>query len=307
MRVPIYASDLLPQASFQKLSKCIQNRWPGQSPITFSLARETLSRGLGYADYSEVRHLSLTCPPASPPSESDVCAGIAAALSLLLKSSADSSVKPGELESFVKTLPYKALKTFKALRKGSPQVTLLPTKASTKIDVAQGSICPVNATCPERPLPCYQAPTLTEIQRKSLISTWRQVNLEYLEAIRTIVERSENLRDQSIFAMLKSGLRTGIILSTKISDNTFGGGACTQVTYEFESTKPWPLTFKGNAGVVERYIASASLSVGDYLFPSKYDPKQPMSESELLQALQSWTKEAQISPPDWTVLRQRAK
>ncbi len=50
MRVPVYPEDLLPQAAFKRLAKLIQKRWPGQSPVQLSFARETLSKGLGYAN-----------------------------------------------------------------------------------------------------------------------------------------------------------------------------------------------------------------------------------------------------------------
>ncbi|WP_230385583.1 hypothetical protein [Pseudomonas putida] len=62
MRVPVYPEDLLPQAAFKKLAKSIQKRWPGNSPVQLTLARETLSKGLGYANYHDLSKKSVICP-----------------------------------------------------------------------------------------------------------------------------------------------------------------------------------------------------------------------------------------------------
>ena len=62
MRVPVYPEDLLPQAAFKRLAKLIQKRWPGQSPVQLSFARETLSKGLGYANYHALMKESVNWP-----------------------------------------------------------------------------------------------------------------------------------------------------------------------------------------------------------------------------------------------------
>jgi len=62
MRVPVYPEDLLPQAAVKRLAKLIQKRWPGQSPVQLSFARETLSKGLGYANYHDLMKKSVIWP-----------------------------------------------------------------------------------------------------------------------------------------------------------------------------------------------------------------------------------------------------
>ena len=63
MRVPVYPEDLLPQAAFKRLAKIIQKRWPGQSPVQLSFARETLSKGLGYANWTSPMKDRTPFPP----------------------------------------------------------------------------------------------------------------------------------------------------------------------------------------------------------------------------------------------------
>ncbi|MBJ9976928.1 hypothetical protein IAE35_10645 [Pseudomonas sp. S75] len=114
MRVPIFSQDLLPQGAFRKLSKSIQNRWPGRSPIKLSLASEILSKALGYADYHALKNAPTDRSlDTGTPAETDVRAGIAAAISQALALANDSSVPSNVLERYVETLPLKALTAFK--------------------------------------------------------------------------------------------------------------------------------------------------------------------------------------------------
>ena len=85
MRVPVYPEDLPPQAAFKKLARSIQKRWPGNSPVQLALARETLSKGLGYANYHDLSKESVICPwDAETPALSAVHTQIAAAISSVL-------------------------------------------------------------------------------------------------------------------------------------------------------------------------------------------------------------------------------
>lgn len=138
MRVPIYPEDLLPQGAFRKLSKSIQNRWPGRSPIQLSLASEILSKALGYADYHALRNSPINCSlDTGIPAEIDVLAGIAAAISQALALANDSSLPNDVLERYVETLPLKALKAFKTTTTqsthsgASTHPTLEPIKIGT--------------------------------------------------------------------------------------------------------------------------------------------------------------------------------
>jgi len=288
MRVPIYPDDLLPQAAFKKLAKSIQNRWLGQAPIQLSRARDILSRGLGYADYSELRHFSLTSSLEAPtPSESAVRTRIAAALISALESTNDRSVTHSTLEVFVEALPLKALTTFKMAASG---VTPSVSSKRTKLDLTKGHVSPVNLTCPEKPLPTYTASMIRVRKSKPPESPLKTISQDEVDAIKRAVERSGNLRDLSIFSMLEWGLRGHAFLGTKVSQ--IGNIAPLPLNVMIiQSKSP---TLVGTADVIGRYIASENLSPGDYLFPSKSDPKKPMSSRELLQIFRSWEKDAPL-------------
>jgi len=191
------------------------------------------------------------------------------------------------LEVFVEALPLKALTTFKMATSGvSPSVS----SKRTKLDLTKGHVSPVNLTCPEKTLPTYTAPMIRVRKSKPLESPLKTISQDEVDAIKRAVERSGNLRDQSIFSMLESGLRGHVFLRTKVS--------------QIGNIDPMPLnvmiiqskspTLVGKADVIGRYIASENLSPEDYLFPSKSDPKKPMSSRELLQIFRSWEKDAPL-------------
>ena len=295
MRVPIYPEDLLPQAAFKRLAKNIQKRWPGQSAITLSVARETLSVGLGYAGYSQVRHLSLTCSlEAPPPSEADVYVSIASAVSALLKSAADSSVQPSATESFVKTLPLKTLSTFKVAKGGEAQS--LNSKAA-KVAITQDQPRSMNVRIPERVPSTSVAATIRVKKTKSLESTLRSISDDEINGMRRVVEHSANLRDQCIFAMLESGIRGHVFLGAKVSEVKDLAVESPLTTMVMKSGLP---LFANQAQVFKRYVSYRNLSPDDYLFPSSRDPKRPMSSRELLMIFRSWEEKAQLPPAQRT-------
>lgn len=295
MRVPIYPDDLLPQAAFKKLAKNIQKRWPGQSDIRLSRAREALSVGLGYDDYSQVRYLSLTCSPeAQAPSKTDVYGSIVSALSSLLESEADSSVQPSTLESFVRTLPFNALSTFKVAKGG--EARWLDPKA-VKIDITQDQPSPVNVRVPERVPSTSVAAGIRVKKTKSLVSPLRSMSKDEVDGIRRVVEDSFNLRDQCIFAMLESGIRGHEFLAARVSEVTDLAIESPFTVVVIKSGLP---LFAKRGEVFKQYIRSQHLSPGDYLFPSKLDPKHPMSSRELLLIFRSWEEKAQLPPAQRT-------
>lgn len=291
MRVPIHPDDFLPQAAFKKLARSIQKRWPGQSAIQLSVARETLSRGLGYANYSEARLISQTSPfEASTSSETAARAGIATALASALRSANDQSVTHSALEIFVETLPVNALTAFKMKASGTePLVIFKPVQ----LDPTLGRVCPVNHTLPATTIP---APA-DLVTRREMPKPFRRpenlVNQNEVEALRQAVERSGSLRDQSLFSLLESGLRADATLSTQVPH--FSSLESSTHHVEIPSRKSRPVVAR--ADTIGKYIDSAGLAPGDYLFPSKNDSETPMSPHELLQVFRSWEKDAQLASP----------
>lgn len=291
MRVPIHPDDFFPQAALKKLARSIQKRWPGQSAIQLSFARETLSRGLGYTSYRKARLVSLTSPlEASTSSESVVRAGIAAALASALKSANDHSVTQSALEIFVETLPLKALTAFKlAASSATPSVIF----KRTKLDPTQSQVSPVNLTCPAKTIPTYTAPVMRVEKSTPFERPERSISQEEIDALRKAVERSGSLRDQSIFLLLESGLRGNVILSTQVPHVSNVETGPHQFTILNSKSRPVAAT----ADTIGKHIDSAGLAPGDYLLPSKNDPATPISAHELLQIFRSWEKDAQLPPP----------
>ncbi|POA28210.1 MULTISPECIES: tyrosine-type recombinase/integrase [unclassified Pseudomonas] len=280
MRVPIYPADLLPKAAFKKLTKCVQKRWPGQSPVPLSLARETISRGLGYDDYHDVMQSSTICPPGAPaPSESDVHSRISAAVINVLKLTDNNSVKPSELKSFVTSLPLKALSTYKV---NYPREEHQLTNRNANIDPEES-----------RDLPSKKLGIDLQLRKsRSLASPVQPLSRGEIEAIRRVVKRSGHLRDQSLLAMFESGLRAHSILGAKVSSVE----TIASTPHLVVASKGKPPVLIEQVEVLRRYMAAENLSLDDYLFPSMKDPKQPMSEVELARVFSSWEKEARLPP-----------
>ncbi|WP_256679425.1 hypothetical protein [Pseudomonas sp. Fl4BN1] len=213
MRVPVYPEDLLPQAAFKKLAKSIQKLWLGHSPVQLSLAQETLSRGLGYANHHDLIKESVIWPrDAETPALNAVHTQIAAATSSVLALSNDTSVPRSVLHPFVETLPLKALSTFKGDASRGVEVTKSPMP-----DFNQTEICPVNTTAPESEVPCYTCPPIThKPSRLHAIPLGLDV-FTHSDAIKQTVENSGSLRDRSLFTLLESGFRGRVILGAKVS------------------------------------------------------------------------------------------
>lgn len=106
-----------------------------------------------------------------------------------------------------------------------------------------------------------------------------------------MVEESGSLRDQTLFSMLETGLRAHVILNTQVHVRNFEPNPH---HFTILNSKSRPVA--APADTIAKYIDSAGLAPGDYLFPSKNDPAKPMSARELSQIIRSWNKGAQIPP-----------
>ena len=290
MRVAVYPEDLLPQAAFKKLAKIIQKRWPGQSPVQLSFARETLSKGLGCANYDDLMKESVIWPrDAETPALSATHTQLAAEISSVLALANDTSVPRSVLDPFVETLPLKTLSTFKGASSRGVDVTKIPMP-----DLDQTEICPVNTTAPESEVPRYTCRPITHKPSKlQAISLGLDV-FTHSDAIKRIVENSGSLRDRSLFALLEAGLRGHVILGAKVSQVVSletQMPSSKEISIEITKAKP-PLPL-ANTAVIEKYIREENLSADDYLFPND-DRKQPMSTSQLLRIFQAWEREAQL-------------
>lgn len=292
MRVPVYPEDLLPQAAFKKLARSIQKRWPGNSPVQLALARETLSKGLGYANYHDLSKESVICPwDAETPALSAVHTQIAAAISSVLALANDTSVPRSLLDPFVEALPLKALSTFKgaASRGVGVEVTKSPMP-----DFNQTEICPVNTTAPKSEVPSYTCPPIMHKRSRLHASPLGLDVFIHSDAIKQMVENSGSLRDRSLFALLETGLRGDAILGAKVSQvvslDTYMPSS-KEMSIELTKAKP-PLPL-GYTAVIEKYISAENLSADDYLFPGN-DRTQPMSTAQLLRIYRSWERQAQL-------------
>ncbi|WP_409319935.1 tyrosine-type recombinase/integrase [Pseudomonas putida] len=290
MRVPVYPEDLLPQAAFKRLAKIIQKRWLGQSPVQLSFARETLSRGLGYANYHDLMKKSVIwLRDAETPALSTTQTQLAAEIFSVLALANDTSVPRSVLDPFVETLPLKALSTFKGAASRGVEVTKSPVP-----DLDQTGICPVNTNAPESEVPCYTCPSVTHKPSRLNAFPLGLDVFTHSDAIKQVVEKSGSLRDRSLFALLETGLRGHVILGTKVSQVVSLKSympSSKEVSIEISKAKPpRPLA---TTAVIERYISEENLSADDFLFPGD-DRKQPMSTSQLLQIFQSWERQTQL-------------
>ena len=290
MRVPVYPEDLLPQAAFKRLAKLTQKRWPGQSPVQLSFARETLSKGLGYANYHDLMKESVIWPrDAETPALSTTHTQLAAEFFSVLALADDTSVPRSVLDPFVETLPLNALSTFKGAASRGVEVAQSPMP-----DFNQTEICPVNTTAPKSEVPSYTCPPIKHKRSRLHASPLGLDVFIHSDAIKQMVENSGSLRDRSLFALLETGLRRDAILGAKVSQvvslDTYMPSS-KEMSIEITKAKP-PLPL-GNTAVIEKYISAENLSADDYLFPGN-DRTQPMSTAQLLRIYRSWERQAQL-------------
>lgn len=278
MRIPIYSEDLHPQSGFKRIAKRVQKLWPGQNPISLSFARELLSKWLGYSDYHDVvqSSKSSSIKPLSP-SESEVRTAIASAMLTTLSSSHEPTIAARTLRVFAEALPLQALVSFKHLQ---PQPS-----SDTRI------IGPFNVTAAQslrHTEAKSDAPPLKPGIKKAprLVSPRRTFSPHELEAVRRVVQASGNLRDQSLFALIETGLRSHMFLSAKANLEKLDDsnpGFLILIDKQRHTVVPQ------NTNVLERYIRSEKLKTDGYLFPSSKAPNEPMSAREFSEIVKGWT------------------
>lgn len=129
-----------------------------------------------------------------------------------------------------------------------------------------------------------------ELRNKSSLNS---MNKDEVKCIRKVVDDSANLRDQSLFAMLVSGLQ----------EHSFLGAKASEIKDIATRNRLKAVTIKGGlplagdeVGILERYVGAEKLSPDDYVFPSEHDSKRPMSSRELLRIFKSWEEKAQLPP-----------
>jgi len=291
MRIPIYSEDLLTRGGFKRIAKKLQRQWPGQSSIKLWFAREILSKGMGYRDYHDVLMSSKTCQlGAIAPTEGQVRAGIISAMSNALRSDNNITIELEELQHFVETLPLYSLLAFKDQSGARPFDNTLTTPLQLCSD-DQKKIAAADQDAHQ----LRQAAPVTYIKkRKSVDAHVNMISQEAIQAIREILERSGSLRDQSLYVMMQTGLRSQVILSTKARfEPALNDRGIIQ-------TLKAPVLISQGAEVIGRYIEAEKLKSDDYLFPSDSDPKRPMTSQELGKVFASWILKAQLAGGKFT-------
>jgi integrase len=128
------------------------------------------------------------------------------------------------------------------------------------------------------------------LRKKSSVNLMSE---DEVKCIGKVVNDSANLRDQSLFAMLVSGLQEHIFLGAKASEIE---DIATRNRLKAVTIKGGLPLYGDEAGILERYVGAEKLSPNDYLFPSEHDPERPMSSRELLRIFKSWEDKAQLPP-----------
>lgn len=124
-------------------------------------------------------------------------------------------------------------------------------------------------------------------------SSLNLISEDEVRCMRKVVDDSANLRDQSLFAMLISGLESHRFLGAKASEIK---DIATRNRFKAVTIKGGLPLAGDEAGILERYVEALKLSPDDYLFPSEHDPKRPLSSGELLRIFKSWEAKAQLPP-----------
>ncbi|WP_448632253.1 MULTISPECIES: hypothetical protein [Pseudomonas fluorescens group] len=128
------------------------------------------------------------------------------------------------------------------------------------------------------------------LRNKSSLNLMREDEVKHM---RKVVDDSANLRDQSLFEMLASGLSSHLFLGAKVSEIK---DIATRNRLKAVTIKGGLPLAGDKAGILERYVRAEKLSPDDYLFPSANDPRRPLSSRELLRIFKSWEAKAQLPP-----------
>ncbi|KPW47379.1 hypothetical protein ALO95_200362 [Pseudomonas syringae pv. antirrhini] len=183
MRVPVYPRDLIRNRGFKSLSKQLQERWFGSTPISLADAQKALARGLGYQNFHDLSETSKVCQPDEPvPLEADVRKAIRSAIKGSLQPEAWLSTDQQKLEQLVTDLPLTNLVAFKRVQ-ASPDAG-----HSTLLKVVR-----------------RDQPGLTK---------------EHVWKLENLLAKSDNLRDRALFACMLGALRRSELLSARMRGGT---------------------------------------------------------------------------------------
>ncbi|WP_439865726.1 tyrosine-type recombinase/integrase [Pseudomonas syringae] len=282
MRVPLYPDDLLPKNGFKRLAKRFQRDWPGLSPIGLSQSREVLAKALGYRDYHDARLSAASgSSQAEAPDVVEARNQIAASLSQAPGQDGQSSLTVAGFQPFVQSLPLDLLKAFSHLHPSQP----LPATSSDAQSTLGGDQHAPSSSIPASP----GSPSTTAMPLKAETNR-RLMTTEELDAIRAVVARSGDLRDQLILEMMLTGLRI-----TEIRGSVINAGSEIVTPSlkgpegEFVITLDRSLT-----GTLPAYVQKKGLKPGDLLFPSKRDVKSPEPATSFAKRFRKWASHAEV-------------
>lgn len=291
MRMPIYPADLADNRGFKRIAKKIKRNWPSSTSLKLSAAFEILSRGLGYRNFNDVVMSSKSFPlNTAVPTLAEARDGINTSIFEYLRTECAIRLDPSALDPLMMLLPLQDLQAFR----GSS-----PTQRMGQLEA------PVLRTLPPLPQPEHGVRPLEKENGQEVGSSGphihctqyskstRVMSQEELVSLKRVIQQKDNLRDEALFALLLSGMRSIEIVEAKVARFNFPHTSISWLAQK-SRTPGEKVKSIAPAGAVARYIRGAGLSVGDYLFPSKNAPKAPMTDRELRKIFHSWLVAAQI-------------
>lgn len=179
MRVPVYPDDLIRNRGFKSLSKQLQERWYGSTPISLADAQKALAQGLGYQSFHDLSETAKACPPDAPiPLEADARQAIRSAIGTALQLETSQPLDQQKLERLVNDLSLKKLVAFKHVQ-ASPSAG-------------------------HSPLP-------------GLVSRVQSgLTKEHVHTLESILAESGDLRDRALLACMLGALRQNEFLSARM-------------------------------------------------------------------------------------------
>jgi len=293
MRVPVYPSDLESQKGFKRIAKVLSRDWTGPHPLTLSLAREILAHAFGYADYHDVTMSAKTCQPgAFAPSEAEVQNAIERAVTEVGQGNAAMSISLDNLQQLVKSLPLHALIALKR----SPTASSLAPSPSVATATDRSYLAEQGVSY-QQPAPKTGAEAVDGSSNRPLLS------VSELQSIVRVVEQSGQLRDMALLAFMLSGLRRNEFIALKagqvsVSAQAPGQPWIARARFKVhkarghqEQSRLLHTSFMAlpAAAIMQNYLRSEQFRNDDYLFPSRNDPKQPMTAYELDRICEAWS------------------
>jgi integrase len=291
MRMPIFPADLADNHGFKRIAKKIKRNWPSSTPLKLSAALEILSRGLGYRNFNDVVKSSKSCPLNTvAPTLAEMRDGINTSIFEYLRTECIIHLDPSALDPLVMLLPLQDLQAFR----GSS-----PTQRTWQLET------PALRTLPPFPELEHGARPLKKeneqeagssnphIHRAQHSKSTRVMSQEQLASLARVIKQKEKPRDEALFALLLSGMRSTEIVEVKVDHLN---SPYTSISWLPQKSRTPRERVKSiaPAGALARYIRGAGLSVGDYLFPSKNAQKAPMTARELRKIFHSWLIAAQM-------------